>query len=130
VCVCLHMCVCTYSFFRVYGHAHMPLTSEVHFEIFMIDLVSPKNALFVLVWSPTIAMPPFAGDRGGGNKGQDGEKMDDLEGSGGDRSLTKTTEGMPFVGGVGKGGGIGRRDEALCAYLKEMTRMWLHTIQV
>ena len=56
--------------------------------------------------------------------------MDDLEGSGGDRGLTKTTGGMPFVGEVGKGGGIGRRDEALCAYLKEMTRMWLHTIQV
>ena len=56
--------------------------------------------------------------------------MDDLEGSGGDRSLTKTTEGMPFVGGVGKGGGIGRGDVALGAYLKEMTRMWLHTIQV
>jgi len=96
----------------------------------MIDLVSPKNALFVLVWTPTTAIPPFTGDPDGGNKGQEGGKMDDLEGSGGDRGLTKTTGGMPFVGGVGKGWGIGRGGEALGAYLKEMTRMWLHTIQV
>ena len=79
----------------------------------MIDLVSPKNALFVLVWTPTAPVPPFAGDRDGGNKGEEGGKMDDLEGSGG-----------------GKGGGIGRGDEALGAYLKEMTRTWLYTIQV